>query len=89
MVSRIRFKVGDLVYCSYWSWYKREYGQDPIAFVIRVADYKADNYDLIFSDPSVRPVDPLLGAANDACSIHKSYLRHVKNEEQNEKTKND
>lgn len=82
MVSRIRFKVGDLVYCSYWSWYKREYGQDPIAFVIRVADYKADNYDLIFSDPSVR-------AANNARSIHKSYLRHVKNEEQNEKTKND
>ena len=81
-MSWIRFKVGDLVYCSYWSWYKKQYGQDPIAFVIGESDSQWNHYHLRFSDPSFdKPRRPV--------TIHRSYLRHVKDEEQNEKTKNE
>ena len=86
MVSRVRFKVGDLVYCSYWSWYKRQYGQDPIAFITGVADHRGNHYLVEFASPELRGRRTF---GEDKPVIHQSYLRYIENEEQNEKTKND
>lgn len=81
-MKKPKFKIGDLVYCTYWSWYKKEHGQDPIAFITGVADYRGNHYLLEFASPELR-------GRKDKPVIHQSYLRYIENEEQNEKTKND